>query len=162
MTESFDRAAIKARAEAAVTYRRRNPGIEWSEADLWELKKIEPYYATDVPALLAALEEAEREVERLKSAQHPCDGGCNYNSGPEETCSAHGRPVAEVWNIVEEVARQRDEAERRIAAVLDVVKELEADIPADPSNEVAHHIAKTLRAALHPVAETTESEKNDE
>lgn len=49
-----------------------------------------------------------------------------------------------------------EEAEDRIAAVLILVEELEADIPADPSNEVAHHIAKVFRAALHPVAETPE------
>lgn len=41
----------------------------------------------------------EAEVDRLKAAVPPCDGGCSVNTGPEETCSAHGRPVAEVWEM---------------------------------------------------------------
>lgn len=44
-------------------------------------------------------EMAER-IRELEGAQPTCDGGCSYNSGPEETCSLHGRPVAEVWEIV--------------------------------------------------------------
>jgi hypothetical protein len=108
--------------------------------------------------------EAEREVERLKAEQPPCDGGCNYNSGPEETCSAHGRPVAEVWDIVEYVARQRDEAERRIAAVEALLTE--NDVPrgvtfdGTPFPQIA--LASDVRAALHPVAETTEKGNDDE
>lgn len=37
----------------------------------------------------------------------PCDGGCTYD-GPDETCSAHGRPPAEIWAIVREMAEERD------------------------------------------------------
>ncbi|MBP5800757.1 hypothetical protein J2D78_01540 [Microbacterium maritypicum] len=31
----------------------------------------------------------------------PCDGGCNVNDGPEETCSRHGRSPADLWNLLE-------------------------------------------------------------
>lgn len=50
------------------------------------------------------------EREQLRAAQPSCDGGCNYNTGPEETCSRHGRPVAEVWGIVQQIADERDKA----------------------------------------------------
>ena len=106
-------------------------------------------------SLANELEEAERQVERLKAAQPPCDGGCNYNSGPEETCSAHGRPVAEVWNIVEYVARQRNEAERRIENATAFVEAGELEPRLEPWR-------KALLLALPLVAETTEMEKNDE
>lgn len=70
--------------------------------------------------LADALEKAERKLP-------PCDGGCNYNSGPEETCSLHGRPVAEVWGFVQEIAAQRDEAERKIAAALEYLTAIRED-----------------------------------
>ena len=52
-----------------------------------------------------------------------CDGGCNYNSGPEETCSLHGRPVAEVWQIASDVAAERD---ARINALVQQVEKVRA------------------------------------
>ena len=55
-----------------------------------------------------AIRELVAEIERLQARVGSCDGGCNYNSGPEETCSLHGRPVAEVWQIVNDVAAERD------------------------------------------------------
>lgn len=67
---------------------------------------------THARRLLDDLDAAEAEVARLTP---PCDGGCSYNDGPAEECSAHGRPVAEVWGIVTEVQRQRDEARAEVA-----------------------------------------------
>jgi len=46
------------------------------------------------------------ELDRLRGQVAPCDGGCDYSSGPEETCSLHGRKVAEVWEIVEQLQGQ--------------------------------------------------------
>jgi hypothetical protein len=51
----------------------------------------------------------------------PCGGGCDYNSGPEETCSAHGRPVAEVWAIVNKIEAERDKAKEELADALESV-----------------------------------------
>jgi len=67
--------------------------------------------------LEAKNETLRLQVEQLQGELPPCDGGCNYNSGPEETCSAHGRPVAEVWDIAHSFALERDEAQARLAAV---------------------------------------------
>lgn len=59
--------------------------------------------------LQAERDELALRVEQLQGQLPPCDGGCNVNSGPEETCSAHGRPVAEVWEIAQGFATERDE-----------------------------------------------------
>ena len=72
---------------------------------------------TDVPELVA-------EVERLQARVGPCDGGCNYETGPEETCSLHGRPVAEVWQIVNDVAAERDARINALAQHVEKVRAL--------------------------------------
>lgn len=77
-------------------------------------------------ALLTQLHEARAEVARLTP---PCDGLCNYDSGPEEDCSQHGRPVREVWEIVATVAAQRDEAKTREAALRAGIEGLAATKP---------------------------------
>lgn len=53
--------------------------------------------------------------------QPPCDGGCDYNSGPEETCSRHGRPVAQVWAIVDELQARIAEKDATIQRVREVL-----------------------------------------
>jgi len=82
--------------------------------------------ARDVLELVDALEAERAEVERLRrwkaealqvlagwetvwEAQFPCDGGCNYNTGPEEQCTRHGRSASELWAAVDEIRAQRDE-----------------------------------------------------
>ena len=72
---------------------------------------------TDVPELVA-------EVERLQARVGSCDGGCNYETGPEETCSLHGRPVAEVWQIVNDVAAERDARINALAQQVEKVRAL--------------------------------------
>ena len=76
----------------------------------------------DPPTVLALIER----LERAEAALPPCDGGCDYNSGPEETCSAHGRPVAEVWQMegialraLSAAEERAGQAEARIAAALE-------------------------------------------
>lgn len=49
---------------------------------------------------------AEAELARLRAAEPPCDGGCNNAWGPDETCSAHGRPMAEVWKLAQAAAAE--------------------------------------------------------
>lgn len=59
-------------------------------------------------ALIARVRDAEQRM--------PCDGGCSYNDGPDETCSAHGRPVAQVWGIANNLGRERSEWQARAEA----------------------------------------------
>lgn len=73
-----------------------------------------------VLALIAKLREAEAKMP-------PCDGGCSYGIGPEETCSAHGRPPAEIWGIVASVAAERDAVQGQLGeaeAVIEKVREI--------------------------------------
>lgn len=70
--------------------------------------------------LIAALEAGTAPTENEREAT--CDGGCDYNSGPEEDCSLHGRPVAEVWGIVYKLSAE--------------LKELRAEaVPVEPESE---------------------------
>ncbi len=64
--------------------------------------------------LANALEAAEARVKGFE-ANFPCDGGCNYDSGPEESCSLHGRNPADLWGIIANISAERYEAEARIA-----------------------------------------------
>jgi len=57
-------------------------------------------------ALVNAAPGLLNEIDKLRGQVAPCDGGCDYSSGPEETCSLHGRKVAEVWKIVEQLQGQ--------------------------------------------------------
>ncbi|MFA5901380.1 MAG: hypothetical protein WC829_19935 [Hyphomicrobium sp.] len=59
-------------------------------------------------------EAAEARVKGFE-ANFPCDGGCNYDSGPEESCSLHGRNPADLWGIIANISAERYEAEVRIA-----------------------------------------------
>ena len=72
---------------------------------------------------------AERDA---LAARMPCDGGCNYGEGPMEECSRHGRPPAEVWQIVTEVQAQRDARAARLAAVEALA---DPDYPPPPPDE---------------------------
>ena len=73
---------------------------------------------------IIAVRELVAEVERLRARVGSCDGGCNYNSGPEETCSLHGRPVAEVWQIVNDVAAERGARINALAQQVEKVRAL--------------------------------------
>lgn len=90
--------------------------LAWNEATVNE-------HADTVLALVARVREAEAEVERWKR-QYPCDGGCNYNSGPEETCTLHGRPVREVWEALESRSKEWHEATERAKSAEAVIAEV--------------------------------------
>lgn len=74
-------AEIRARSATVTELRRRNPGLEWSRADLDKYQQSQSYYATDVPVLLAEVLRMQRlhqgqaghvvalrsEVERLRA-----------------------------------------------------------------------------------------------
>ena len=73
--------------------------------------------ADDVPDLVA-------EIGRLLARVGSCDGRCNYQDGPDEMCSLHGRPVAEVWQIVRDVAAERDAKNDALAQQVEKVRAL--------------------------------------
>lgn len=74
-------AEIRERSATVTELRRRNPGLEWSRADLDKYQQSQSYYATDVPVLLAEVLRMQRlhqgqaghvvalrsEVERLRA-----------------------------------------------------------------------------------------------
>lgn len=61
---------------------------------------------TERDAAIARAEAAE--------ARYPCDELCV--ECPEETCSQHGRAPADIWRIVNEIGKERDEALAKVAA----------------------------------------------
>jgi len=76
-----------------------------------------------VLSLIAALSAKTAEVEGYK--QHfPCDRGCNYNDGPQEECSLHGRNPRDLWEVIGGLARERDEARAEVERLGDVEKML--------------------------------------
>lgn len=84
--------------------------------------------ALEVDAYPWPLDAAHRVLAWLRENGYeklPCDGGCDYNTGPEETCSRHGRPVREVWDIAQTFATERDaiRAEREPVVVDDAMVE---------------------------------------
>jgi hypothetical protein len=94
-----------------------------------------PPYVTKLAEEISVLFAA---YDNLKLSQPPCDGGCNINDGPQEDCSAHGRPVSYVWGLVDEKQRQINAVER----VLDeecIADNVHGDLWID---------AETLRAAI--------------
>ena len=72
-----------------------------------------------------AAHDAEKRAEwEAEAALPPCDAGCDYNSGPDETCSAHGRPPAEIWEIVASVAAERDAAQGQLGEAEHVIEKV--------------------------------------
>lgn len=143
-------APIRARVEAATSgpwildpERGDNPVRVWTDGDVDYFGEANSDYTIaynivpedadfiahardDIPWLLERLAQSERELATFKANQPPCDGGCNVNDGPMEECSAHGRPVSYVWEIVNRVGRERDELDLKLsdqAAVIDAVRE---------------------------------------
>ncbi len=52
-----------------------------------------------------------RNVVKDYDTNFPCDGGCNINDGPEETCSRHGRSPRDLWNLLDEARAALDAVE---------------------------------------------------
>lgn len=64
---------------------------------------------------------AAREYATVPAEHMHCDGDCSYNTGPAEDCSLHGRPVREVWGIVDRIAAERDQVKDVLARVWEVL-----------------------------------------
>lgn len=112
--------------------------LTWDDhgGEVFDPVNAEHIAAFDPPtvlALIARLRTAENVVKDY-DANFPCDGGCNVNDGPEETCSRHGRSPADLWNITEEQIKRANDAEARlreaeavIAGALDVIRDRDGD-----------------------------------
>ena len=107
----------------------RNRIVEVEE-ELAEMSALAQVNAMNVSDYLDAVEDAKQARADLAAVQQPnseavtaptesaeaatCDGGCNNNDGPQEDCSLHGRPVAQVWEMVsrlsEELRRAKESA----------------------------------------------------
>jgi hypothetical protein len=92
--------------EMGIVVRSRDYSDEMCQGLRRRAKRIE----SESDTLRRALERSDRMEAERDALVPKCDGGCSEDDGPQEDCSLHGRPVAEVWAIVEEVIAQRDEA----------------------------------------------------
>lgn len=72
-----------------------------SEVMLWRI-------ASALEAADAHCARVDAENDRIRADLPACDGNCHSEGEPVETCSRHGRTVAEVWEIVATVQAQRD------------------------------------------------------
>lgn len=113
--------------------------------------------AANPATVLALLDRLERAEARLT-----CDGACNYNDGPDEECSAHGRSPRELWEFIAHDIVGRDKAvERaeRAEAAIERVRALHRKHHTwtDECEACEHAYPCTTVAALD-----TEKEKNDE
>jgi len=103
-------------------------------------------FADGVDALADALAVQAARITELEAEQPPCDGGCSYGDGPEETCSLHGRKVSEVWEIASSVGAERD-------GYAAVIEEIRAAITTDEeisgAADCASGAPERLRALTH-------------
>lgn len=101
---------------------------------------------TDITSAAPITETARLIDAALTEAREsalPCDGGCaGMMEGPQETCSRHGRPVAEVWQIAIEAERERDEALSDVERLRRLVDE-NSDRLQEP-----HPVLERLRATV--------------
>jgi hypothetical protein len=90
--------------------------------------------------------KAERDALAAKVVRltPKCDGGCNENTGPEESCSLHGRPVAEVWAMVDKVIDQRDMLAAQVEAVRRLPGEGHGDWTLDQWEEWSNEVASIM------------------
>ena len=88
----------KPRPDQPGRWRKGSPRIEWDRERADRLQK-------DV-------ERMQKDIERLTTEREwfndrfPCDGVCV--DAPEEACSRHGRNPADLWQIIGEVAAERN------------------------------------------------------
>jgi len=211
---SFDRAAIKARAETATegpwwtgmhdgfSYTVEGPNTDSHPVAQRLIRSDAEFIAharEDIPALLAALEEAERQRDDLEArlAALLCDltdgrmSGTGYNvqtmvseveaafdRAQQAEVQVYANAAVEAERLLAERTRSFEdavkvanaekakhlEAERRIAAVEEILAPEWIHGRVLPAYLGAEQVARlrAIECALHPVAETTESEKNDE
>ena len=95
----------------------------------------------DVAALQARIRQLE--AERAK-----CDGGCDYNSGPEETCSLHGRPVAEVWEALDIRTKRVQELEDQVADLTAAALESATTVTDEMVNAARKHLPSTALSSM--------------
>ena len=126
----LDLGAIRARSDARRDYADERPE---SLHDPEHYAALADESAADVPALLAEVERLRAEFDRLEedlsdrtmdlaevARLRPMVGDCRCDknpettNGPEEDCPQHGRPVAEVWGLVERAEAGWDHARAEV------------------------------------------------
>jgi len=95
-----------------------------------------------------------KELHRLRADAPPCDGGCNENTGPEESCSLHGRTTADVWEIADRVMAQRDAVQAEAKRLRAMIEAALLGSQSVEVNDPAGFMRSVLRDALAPAAHT--------
>lgn len=75
-----------------------------------------------------------------------CDGACDWHTGPDEECSAHGRMPSELWEALDRAGKRRDDALAIIDKTFDNVAEIDQNTPWTTA-EVTEML-REIRAAL--------------
>lgn len=121
------------RAEAAeAEIERLRKGRDWTDAKLCEQTER-------AEAAEAELAELRAEIERLWGKCSCGTPGLNYE-GPQEDCAIHGRPVAEVWDMVAESDRYGSEQRLRAEQAESWLAKLETAAGFGPLERVAKHV----------------------
>ena len=105
-----------------------------------------------VEGLRKERDDALAEVARLRTmvGDCHCDKNPETTNGPEEDCPQHGRPVAEVWGLVERAEAEWDHARAevdRLRAEVRLAKASARPAPAWDEEAVAEAVRKDLEAA---------------
>ena len=121
-----------------------DPEVQVGQASaIRDAKHMATFDPPTVRALIARVKRAE--------ARMPCDGGCNYNDGPEETCSAHGRTPAQIWEVADALGAERDAAEARLReaeAVIARIEQLCAETDVDTTEATQAWLVGNIGVAL--------------
>lgn len=123
--------------------------------------------AADVPALLAEVERLRADVARLEEGLSDrtmdlaevarlrtmvgdchCDKNPETTNGPEEDCPQHGRPVAEVWGLVERAEAGWDHARAEVDRLRAEAAMTARPAPAWDEEAMTNEVLSRARAAL--------------
>ena len=119
-----------------------------------------------VEGLRKERDDALAEVARLRTmvGDCHCDKNPETTNGPEEDCPQHGRPVAEVWGLVERAEAEWDHARAevgRLRAEVRLAKASARPAPAWDEDAVRDELVVAAREA-HRAADTCSGPWADE
>lgn len=100
---------------------------------------------TEVARLTRQRDDALNAARKAIDAMPDCDAGCRPDDGPVEDCSLHGRPVREVWGIVQQVQSQRDGLAELVATFQGDVKRAETE-----RDRLASVVARVFERSAEP------------
>lgn len=135
---------------ATVTVKRHLPSASTLEAAKVALDNADlARHSRSLAELMIATRDLIEYAEGLEASREPCDGGCNYNDGPDEECSAHGRRLRELWGFLEELTKERNALKAVIAEALDF-----------SANDIRYD-GGTLGSRMRRILSTYQEGKND-